>query len=253
MFFAYVDDSGNVGALPGGTTTFSLGCVMFEAARWPAVFDETIAFRRFLRSRFKIPVRAEIKANFLLHNKGPFRDLALSESARFAVYRGCLRLQHKLAFKVFGVVIRKDILVARQSQLDPREVAWEYLFQRLERFTTLGSTQVLVMHDEGEAHLVRRLQRKARRAGSAGSMFGTGSLSRPAKLILDDPVPRTSREAYFVQLADLDAYAAFRRLYPPPPRPVHVVPTTMWDELGDARFADVNKLSGGPPGIVGWP
>src|SRR5262249_53545032 len=150
----------------------------------------------------------------------------------------------------FAVVIRKDVLAARQSPLDPREVAWEYLYQRLERFTTLGNTQVLVIHDEGEAHLIRRLQRKARRAGTAGSMFGTGSLARPARLVLDDPVPRTSREAYFIQLADLVAYAAFRRLYPPPPRPVHVVPTTMWDELGDARYTEVNKYGGGPPGIV---
>jgi uncharacterized protein DUF3800 len=253
MYFAYIDDSGNVGALPGGTITYTLGCVMFEAARWPAVFDETIAFRRFLRARFKIPVRAEIKANFLLHNKGPFYALGLSEAARFAVYRGCLRLQRKLAFKVFAVVIRKDLLAALGSPFDPREVAWEYLFQRLERFTTLGSTQVFVLHDEGEAHLIRRLQRKARRAGTAGSMFGTGSLSRPAKLVLDDPVSRSSREAYFVQMADLDAYAAFRRLYPPPARPVQVVPTAMWDELGDARYGEVNKHSGGPVAIVAWP
>ena len=253
MFLAYIDDSGNVGARPAGTITYTLACLMFEAARWPAVFDETIAFRRFLRSRFRVPVRAEIKAQFLLHNKATFRDLALSEEARFAIYRACLRLQRKLAFRVFAVVIRKEALAARDPALDPREVAWEYLFQRLERFTTLGNTQVIVMHDEGEANLIRRLQRKARRAGMAGSMFGTGSLSRPAKLILDDPVSRASREAYFIQLADLDAYAAFRRLYPPPPRPVNVVPTAMWDELGDARFADANKHSGGPPGIVGWP
>jgi hypothetical protein len=90
------------------------------------------------------------------------------------------------------------------------------------------------MHDEGEAHLVRRLQRKARRAGMAGSMFGTGVLSRPAKLVLDDPVPRASREAYFVQLADLDAYAAFRRLYPPPPRRCRSVGLTKDGETVEA-------------------
>jgi Protein of unknown function (DUF3800) len=97
------------------------------------------------------------------------------------------------------------------------------------------------------------LARKARRAGSAGSAFGTGSLKRPARLILDDPVPRKSHESYFIQLADLDAYAAFRKLYAPTPRPVNIVPQNMWDELGTAAFAKVNALSGGPPGIVSWP
>ena len=50
--------------------------------------------------------------------------------------------------------------------------------------------------------------------------------------LLDDPVSRNSTQSYFVQLADLAAYAAFRRHYPPPARPVQIVPKMMWSELG---------------------
>jgi Protein of unknown function (DUF3800) len=151
------------------------------------------------------------------------------------------------------VLVGNDLMQAQGRSENPADVAWEFMLQRLERFTTSSDTNVLLVHDEGYAHRVRTLTRKARRAGGAGSMFGTGHLHLPARLIVDDPVPRSSDQSYFLQAADLVAYAAFRRYYPPPPRPGLIVTTTMWDELGSARLWEVNRNIGGPPGIVAWP
>lgn len=246
MHLAYVDES-------VGPSTFTLGCALVPDTQWANVLDDLVGFRQFLYRTFRLTVRSEIKANFLLYNKGPFRPLGLSASARFAIYRGFMRLQAKIALQVFAVVIRKIEMERQGIQHDPREVAWEYLIQRLERFTTKGNTQVILFHDEGEGDLVRRFVRRARRIGTAGSAFGTGSLKRPARGILDDPVIRKSHESYFIQLADLDAYAAFRRIFPPPGQSKYVVPTAMWDELGTARYTAVNQLVGGTPGIVVWP
>jgi hypothetical protein len=246
MYLTYIDES-------SGPASFTLGCVFLKADQWPSVFDEVLDFRRFLKARFGIPVRAEIKANYLLHNKGPFRQCPLSESARHAVYRAHMRLQPKVGLQSFGVVIRRQGLAQKNPTLDARHVAWEYLIQRLESLTRKGSTHALIIHDEGEGGLARKLVRKARRIGTAGSAFGTGSLKRPADRIIDDPVPRKSHESFFIQFADLVAYAAFRRVFPPSPRTIQVVPETMWDELGTARFAPVNQLAGGHDGIVAWP
>jgi hypothetical protein len=55
-------------------------------------------------------MRAEVKANHLLRNGGAFRSLALSEKARFAMYRGFMRFQQKVDLKVFAVVIRRGEL-----------------------------------------------------------------------------------------------------------------------------------------------
>jgi Protein of unknown function (DUF3800) len=248
VFFAYVDESGNAG-FPG-SRTYVLGCVMVEDQHWPNTFDRLIEFRRWLRNSFGVPVRAEIKANFLLQNTGPFARLALSESARFAIYRQSMRLQPKLGLRTFAILVDKDNLKSNHPGRTAPDVAWEYLLQRLERFTTRGSTHVHVSHDEGIGEQIRKWARKARRAGSAGSRYGTGVLRLPFARLIDDPVFRDSAQSYFVQLADLSAYAAFRRIYPPPPRAVQIVPQTMWDELGAARYAPVNRYSGGPPGIV---
>jgi hypothetical protein len=193
-----------------------------------------------------VPVRTEIKANYLLRNGGGFRPLGLSESARYAIYRQSMRLHSKLGFKTFAIVVNKEYHPPGTADA----LAWEYLFQRLERFSTKNNQVVMIVHDEGNALAIRKMARKSRRAGGAGSMFGTGRLDRPFLKQLDDPVPRISAQSYFLQLADLAAYAAFRKHYPPPPRPVQIVPQDMWDELGDARYAPVNMYSGGPPGIV---
>jgi hypothetical protein len=68
---------------------------MVEHGAWRNSFDRLISYWRHLRRPFGLPVRAEMKANFLLRNGGPFRKLALSESARFAIYRQTMRLHPK--------------------------------------------------------------------------------------------------------------------------------------------------------------
>jgi hypothetical protein len=255
MYLAYVDESGDDGTKRGSSTSYALGCVMIDGADWARTFDQMIAFRRFVRDRFGIPVRAELKANHLLRNGGVLRSRSLSEMARFKLYRSLMRIQPKLEMTTFAVVIDKRAAVKKFATARPTsDVAWEYLLQRLERRAHKERTEILVVHDEGDALTIRKRGRKARRAGTAGSSTGIGVLNVPFTRLLDDPVARNSQQSYFIQLADLNAYAAFRRLYPPPARPAQIVPQTMWDELGDARFRPVRAARyGDPPGIVRGP
>ena len=248
MYLAYVDESGDRGK--DGSQTYVLACVLVRAARWNVAFDGIIGFRRYLKATFGIPVRSEIKANYLLRNGGDFRALGLSEHARRFVYTGMMRLQASLQLSTFAVVIEKSRL---RNNAEPFIPAWTFLLQRLERLSTDDKEQILVVHDEGEPETIRKLARKARRAGTAGSMFG-GYLNVPFPGLLDDPVSRNSHQSYFLQLADLNAYAAYRKVHPPPQRRIQIVSSSTWDELGTARRAAVSKRVGGPSaGIVWWP
>jgi len=103
VLIAYVDESGNL----GNSLTYTLGCILVEADVWPETFNDLIDFRRFLRARFDLPVRAEMKANYLLRNEGPFKALALSERKRRIIYRQTMRLHSKIGLRTFAVVIRK--------------------------------------------------------------------------------------------------------------------------------------------------
>lgn len=249
MELAYIDESGNSGY--NGSHTYTLGCVVVPAAHWPNAFDAFIGFRRLLKQRFGLPIRAEVKANFLVRQGGSFATLKLGDQIRQDIYRMYMRLPVKLHMEVMAVVIDKSQI--KNQARDPRDIAWEFLFQRLERRSTMSGTPIMLVHDEGEELLVRKLARKARRISRPGSAFGIGQLNRPFSLLVDDPVPRDSRQSYFIQLADLAAYAAFRTIIPPSAKPGRVCPATMWNELGGARIAAANSLKGGTPGVVAWP
>jgi hypothetical protein len=253
MHIAYVDESGDRGA--NGSRTYVLACVLVRSSQWAKCFDGIIAFRRFLKTKTQLPMRAEVKANYLVKNSGDIRPLNLSEKARRFIYRGLIDLQRKQELQTFAIVINKQLLHQRRPNADPMVYAWEYLIQRLENLTRRPQDQVMIFHDEGEPETIRKIARRFRRYGTAGSLFGGGGYQIPAFIgLMDDPVSRNSRHSYFLQLADLNAYAAFRRTYPPPQRTVQIVPQNTWDLLGSARRAAANQRAGGPSaGIVFWP
>lgn len=252
MYLAYVDESGDRGA--AGSRTYVLACILVRPSQWSPCFDGIIEFRRFLKTKTGLPVRTEVKANYLINNSGPIRSLNLSEKARKFIYRGLIDLQHKQSLQTFAIIINKALLLQRRPHADPMVYAWEYLIQRLERLTRRPQDQVIVFHDEGEPETIRKIARRFRRFGTAGSLFGGGYRIPEFIGLMDDPVSRNSQHSYFIQLADLNAYAAFRRTYPPPPRTIQIVSGNTWDRLGTARFAAANRRAGGPSaGIVFWP
>nr|WP_239643341.1 DUF3800 domain-containing protein [Mycobacteroides abscessus] len=246
-----MDESGNTGPVEsGGSATYTLGCVMFTADYWPQSFDAFIAFRRQLRDWFHIPMRAEIKANYLVRSSGDLRPLKLAPDQRFIVYRAHLHQLSILKARAFAVVVDK----ARHPALTSTQyfdLAWEGLLQRLERTSADRKQVFCLLHDQGENDAVRRWTRKARRHLPAGSAYGTGSLLRKASLLVDDPVPVKSSSSYFIQLADLVAYAAFRAHIAPGPNVARVCPQPTWHEIGPAIFTPATSLrQRSAPGIV---
>lgn len=250
MLLAYVDESGNTGdvSLGGATSHYVLGCVLIHSDNWAGAFDELVAFRRRLRDRFNLPVRAEVKANYLIRASGPFRTLGLAPAERGLIYRAHLDMLAGIGARAFAVVIDK-----KGNDLSGTacfEFAWTTLLQRLERTTFYEKQQLMIIHDDGENDAVRRTVRKARRFLTAGSMVGNGSIRVDAKRFVDDPVPRASQESYWVQMADLVAYAGWRSLIPPSRSVASIAPQETWLQVGEAVHAAVNRYAGGVPGVV---
>lgn len=248
MYFAYFDESGDSGLNPSSPTrSFTLCGLLIHDQNWLLALDQTVAFRRYLRDQFRIPSRMELKASWLIHNKGDVRSAGLTFSARMAVYKAVMRFQRKFGlFHTFAIVINKPRI--RKSETDVREHAWRFALQRLERFGTAKKDNIHVLPDEGHGDFILKKIREMRRFHRVPSAFGEETLDRRAENIVEDPSDRNSKNSYFIQLADLNAYAAFRRVYPGPNFGPDV-----WDSLGNTRIPDVNKLRGGPPGIVVWP
>jgi Protein of unknown function (DUF3800) len=132
--------------------------------------------------------------------------------------------------------------------------AWRHALERVEAFARHNNNEtVMLFPDSGNYHRFRKLSREMRRHSMVGSVLG-GALPRPlVRYLIDDPVERDSAQSYMVQLADLNAYAAYRKEHPDP-----LFPATMWDELGRAILVEANSLfisRGGAenPGIIRGP
>lgn len=234
VVMAYVDESGDTGfGSARSSATFTLGCVLVRAHEWGDVFEDLLAFRKRLRDKFFVPVRAEIKASHLIRGAGPLKSLQLSPTERGLIYRAHFRhMARDGRIWAFAVVGHKEGEASGPQLL---ESVWQRVLQRLERTSRAWSnSRVMIVHDEGENPHVRRIARRARRRLSAGSQFGTGSMDVPFTQLIDDPFPKASHESFFLQLADLVAYGAWRRLYAPSARVAQVVPQSTWSSLGPA-------------------
>jgi hypothetical protein len=236
MLLAFVDESGDTGL--AGTATYTLGCVLVEADQWKNSFDDLREFRRRLRAKYGIPVRAEIKSNFLIHSGGELKNLELTPNDRKMIYRAHFdQMAKSNTFKAFAIVVHKA------GYLEKDEIftdAWISLLQRLEATSRHKDKKILLIHDEGNDDSIKRLTRWSRYRLSAGSQYSNNFNLHPFINLVEDPIPRKSQESYFIQLADLVAYAGFRRLYPAS-KNQKVVSQEMWESLSNAKFAEVNK------------
>lgn len=252
MYCFYIDDSGDPGLKAQGspTDTFVLSALIVRDSGWLSTLDQLVSFRRFLRQQFGLRMRDELKAKFLVHGTGPFSSLKLGDNVRKRIYKMALRLQQKVGtIQVWAIAIDKNNWASQGKTGDVRERAWQYMLQRIERFTTQAGETALLFPDEGHPKFVKSLFRKGRRFNPVLSRYVPGqTLARPATYLVEDPNFRESHESYFVQMADLNSYAAYRRLYPHP-----AFGRNYWDELGAARVQAVNRVRGGPTGIVVWP
>lgn len=251
MLFAYVDESGDTGdpAKSGSTSCYSLGCVLIDSANWAVGFDHLLHFRRAIRDSFGPLMRAELKANHLIRNGGGLLKYGLSPAQRRLIYNYHLNQLAPMNARAFAVVV--DKASAGVTGTACQEMAWVTLLQRLERTTNKEQTDVMVIHDEGDNAAVRRILRKSRRHMVAGSAFGGASFTLPLRRLVEDPSPRVSHESYFLQLADLVAYAGWRTHMAPGPGAGRIADGSTWKQLGNATHAAVNSLSKrGQPGVV---
>lgn len=248
MYFLYVDETGDPGD-PNrvgnpGSKDYTLGVFMISPDQWASAHNKLVAFRRQLRSSFRIPMKTEIKANHLVSGGGLLNSLHLSDSQRRYIFSQHLRMIGAVSGQAFAIHVDKRDLMRRDAQFDASAKAWELLFQRLARtytgFNPPNLTPFHVSHDEGQNAIIRKHARKARRYLTAGQMYGPSTVRLPTDWLIDDPVPRNSQDSLFIQLADLVAWAASRTVIPPLGRRALAVAPQWNRHIGAAAFAPVN-------------
>jgi len=140
------------------------------------------------------------------------------------------------------VVVHKSLII--RPDIDVFSTAWEYMLTRLRMRSETNQQPIIVVHDEGEADRVRKHLRRFRRDNWQGGGFGE------SRLIVEDPVARNSQHSYFIQLADLVAYAASRNAVPAHGKTTRICDDTMWSRTSAVQ---VTRVSTRGDGIYKWP
>lgn len=252
VLLAYIDETGDTGdpAKKGSSSCYALGVVLVDDRKWSPAFEGLLNLRGGIRKSFGIPMRAELKANYLIRGNGPLARLPpLAPSQRQWIYRAHLRALAPLDVRAFAIVVDKER--TRVTGNDCLHLAWETLLQRLRRTSQVEDQTLMIFHDNGENDAIRKEVRKARRYLTSGSAWGTGTLTFALPHLLDDPVPRDSQQSYFTQVADMVAYAGWRSYMAPSPGVARIVPQDTWLQLGPATHTAVSGLRPrGLPGVV---
>jgi hypothetical protein len=121
--------------------------------------------------------------------------------------------------KTFSVCIRKS--ASKFEGATGRKIhdtAWKFLLQRFHNYVVQqrgGNTgdHGMVLHDTGHDVEIRKLMRQLRVYNYVPSHYGP-SRNVPLSSLIEDPVPRDSVHAQFVQMVDYIAYAVLRREAP---------------------------------------
>jgi hypothetical protein len=252
MYLAYFDESGDSGLTNSPTTWFVLNALLVHETVWLTTLDSLIALRRSLRDRYGISPRSDLKGAHFRSGKGAFKDLNVSRRGRMGIYEEVLQFESQLDLKTFSIAIHKVSAAARGW--DARYAAWTFALQRLHRFCVAQDDHAAMFPDEGHGFFIRQRVRHMRRYNTIPRHFGPGSIDFKVERILEDPSDRRSQDSYFVQMADWNAYAAHRSQHIDPRTDVR---NTLWDApsspSGDVRLKEVNRLRGGPTGIVKYP
>lgn len=258
MYLTYADESGDSGRGKGGTPFFVISGVIVHESYWNEIFSKFLELRRYLRYEYNVPQRITLHASDIVNGHGDFHhsQYGLSTKDRFKLYRDVLEFLAQLTeIRVLNVFIRKDKIPADWDE-DIFDWAWTLFIQRFHNSIdkngalAIDNDYGLLITDRTHDDQLRRLMRRMRAFNLVPNLQAEGQRRILVTRLLDDPVPRDSRQSYWVQMADLIAYALARRDYPRGKLAPHAF-ETYFDILDPILLKEATRYD--DQGIVYWP
>ena len=210
MQIAYYDESGDDGFPNYSSPLFVLTAVYLHYMSWKDTYTAIHDFRCELRDEFGLPVKWEIHTTHLLLNKKPYSALRLPASKRVRIIDLCCELIASLDLKIVNIVIVKPRI--QNSDYEVLDTALKYSVQRIENDLDPVShpeNRFIIITDQGRVGKMRKTTRRIQRYNPIPSIFASAAYRREIRALIEDPLPKDSKESYFIQLADLVAYIIY--------------------------------------------
>lgn len=211
MHVVYYDESGDDGFPRYSSPLFILSAVYAPAADWRANFDKLATCKRELSRNFDFPFNTELHTHELLLKKRPYHKLGLSEQDRIDIITAFCECAAQLSIKIVTTGVIKPWI--KLSQFKVLDKALDYSITRISRDLAVDRSQrFLVITDEGRLGKMRTTTRRLQRINFTPSHFSDQPYRNDVFNMIEDPLPKDSRESYFIQLCDLTARLYYLKL-----------------------------------------
>ncbi|MFC2028306.1 DUF3800 domain-containing protein [Chloroflexota bacterium] len=210
MHIAYYDESGDDGYPLYSSEFFILACIYMDNINWQSNYDNLYKFRVLLKKQYKLPVRMELHTKKFILNKKPYRSLRIPENDRLEIIEKYIELLSSLDVSIINVVIVKPRI--RNSNYPVLDRAFTYSIQRIENDldpVKNPNKKFLIISDEGRVGMMRKTARKIKKINFIPSKYSMKSYRQEITTLIEDPLPKNSKESYFIQSADLVSYIVY--------------------------------------------
>lgn len=209
MYIAYYDEAGDDG-IPGSSPVFVLTSLYVHHTNWKDIYNKIYQFRKQLKTDFNIPVKQEFHTKYFALNKKPYRAMNLTDSDRVLVMDLFCKFLASLEIKVVNTIIDKAN-VGQNKDYDVLEKALTYSIQRIENDLNKQSPieKFLTITDEGRVGKMQQVTRKIQQFNYIPSKYGFNSYRNEIKLLIEDPLPKNSKESYWIQICDLISFIVY--------------------------------------------
>lgn len=210
MQIAYFDESGDDGFPSYSSPLFTLSTIYLHYLNWKECQEAIHKFRRDLKDSFGLPVKIEFHTKYFLLNKNPYRNFKIPDDVRIKIIGLFCDLIANLNVKSINIVIVKPRI--RSTKYDVLNWALIYSVQRIENDLNPAlnpNEKFMIITDSGRVGKMRKTTRKIQRINFIPSKFSPESYRREIKTLIEDPLPKDSKESYFIQLADLIAFIVY--------------------------------------------
>jgi len=211
MHVVYYDESGDDGFPKYSSPLFILSAIYSPAAAWRENFDKLSACKHQLTQTYDFPFNTELHTHELFLNKRPYHNLNLSEEDRINIITAFCRCAASLSVKILTTgVVKPWIKTPKFPVLDR---ALDYSITRISRdLANDRSQRFLVITDEGRVGKMRTTTRRLQKFNYTPSHYSSAPYRNDVFNMIEDPLPKDSRESYFVQLADMTARLYYLKL-----------------------------------------
>lgn len=199
VFLIYIDESYD-------DTHYAYSAIFVPIEEWNNIFQKVLLWRKGLHQNHGIDVNGEIHSTEFVGGRGqPITN-------RDKNYRA--KLFNSFLEMIEGLPSIKIINGITGNKLH-HETLFKYIVTRINTNLKYENALGILICDEGNENKLVSMVRSLKKENQIWSAYSYGThLSCPLDRIVEDPLFKTSKSSYFIQLADMVAFSLLRNEKP---------------------------------------